>query len=465
MAAETARYDLAIIGAGPGGYVAALRAAQLGMKVALVERERVGGLCLNWGCIPSKALLWSAELANALREQAAWSGPPPLSLGQAVDRSRRVVDRLVGGIEFLLKKQGVSLYRGSGRLESPSRITIMPSGESIEARSVILATGARPRSLPGVEIDGQVVITSREALAMREPPRSAVIVGGGPIGCEMAYMWRAFGSQVTILEMMERLLPLEDEEVSSHLERAFRRQKIGFRTSAQVSAIAISGGSATIRFTANGQEEELRADKVLLAVGFRPNTEGLGLEETGIETQDGWLRVDSHLETSVQGVYGVGDVTGRLMLAHVASAMGIYVVERLAGLNPPDLDYERMPRATYCQPQVGSVGLTEAQARQKGYQVKVGRFPFRALGKAAAMGQTEGLVKVIADASSGQILGVHIVGADATELLAEATLAVGLRATSAELGRLVHAHPTLSEALKEAALAADGEAIHFLPAS
>ncbi|HXF51820.1 MAG TPA: dihydrolipoyl dehydrogenase [Dehalococcoidia bacterium] len=456
-------FDVVIIGGGPGGYVAALRAAQLGMRTALVERDRVGGLCLNWGCIPSKALLWNAEIVNLVRQGDTWGivyDNLRLDPARAVDRSRKVVDRMVSGVEFLLQKRGVTLIQGSGKLAGAGVVAV--DGQEVRGDAVIIATGARPRSLPGVEVDGEVVLTSREALELRETPQRVVIVGGGPIGCEFAYYWRAYGAEVTILEMLDHLLPLEDADVSAQVERAFKKQGIAFRTGARVAAVERGKGGATVRFSAGGKDEAVEADKVLMGVGFQPNTEDLGLEAAGVETDRGWVRVDAELRTTAPGVYAIGDVTGRLMLAHVASAMGVYVVERLAGLQPPPLEYEKMPRATYCQPQVGSVGLTEAQARERGHDVRVGRFPFRANGKAVATEHTDGMIKVVADAATGEILGVHLVGPDATELLAEATLGLTLESTPRELGWVVHAHPTLSEAVKEAALAVDGEAIHFI---
>lgn len=460
-----ASFDLVIIGGGPGGYVAALRAAQLGMRTALVERERVGGLCLNWGCIPSKALLWNAEIVNLLRQGDVWGiayDNLRLDPAKAVERSRKVVERMVSGVEFLLKKRGVTLVEGAGRLAGGGRVAVEPSGEELEASAIIVATGARPRSLPGVDVDGDVIITSREALALREIPERVVIVGGGPIGCEFAYYWRSYGAEVTILELLDHLLPLEDADISGQVERAFKKQGIAFRTGANVRAVERNERGATVHFTAGGKDEVIAADKVLMGVGFQPNTEDLGLDAAGVRAERGWIQVDDELRTSAPGVYAIGDVTGRLMLAHVASAMGVYVVERLAGLQPPPVEYEKMPRATYCQPQVGSVGLTEAQARERGYEVKIGRFPFRANGKAVAAEHTDGMVKVVADARTGELLGVHLVGPDATELLAEAALGIALESTPRELGWLVHAHPTLSEAVKEAALSVDGEAIHFI---
>lgn len=457
-------YDIAIIGAGPGGYVAAIRAAQLGLKAAVIEKDRVGGLCLNWGCIPSKALLWNAEVVNLVRRAGDWgisAENVSFDMAKAVDRSREVVDRMVRGVEFLLEKNKVEVIRGEGILRSPRQIEVKPAGTLVEAEHVIIATGARPRTLPGLEVDGQIVITSREALGLRERPQSVAIVGGGPVGMEFAYYWRAYGVDVTVIEMLPHLLPLEDEEISRQVERAFRSQGIRFVTGARVTGVERHAGAATVRLDVGGTEQEVQAERVLVSVGFRGAVEGLGLEALGVETERGFLKVDSRLRTSVPNVYAIGDVTGILMLAHVASAQGVDVVERLAGLNPPALTYTKMPRATYCQPEVASVGLTEAQAREAGHKLKIGKFPFRGNGRAVAMGTAEGLVKVVSDATTGELLGVHIVGPQATELLAEAALTLALEATPRELGWMVHAHPTLSEAVKEAALAVDGEAIHF----
>jgi len=458
------RYDIAIIGAGPGGYVAAIRAAQLGMKAAVIEKDRVGGLCLNWGCIPSKALLWNAEVVNLVRRAGDWgisAENVSFDLAKAVDRSRQVVERMVRGVEFLLGKNNVDVIAGQGVLRSPGQIEVLPTGTLIEADNIIIATGARARTLPGLEVDGRVVLTSREALELRERPDSVVIVGGGPVGMEFAYYWRAYGVEVTVLEILPHLLPLEDEDISRQVERAFRAQGIKFITGARVLAVEPHDDTATVRLEAGGKEQEINAERVLVSVGFGGAVEGLGLEALGAATERGFVKVDARLQTTVSNVYAIGDVTGILMLAHVASAQGVDVVERLAGLNPPRLNYAKMPRATYCQPEVASVGLTETQAREVGHGVKVGKFPFRGNGRAVAMGASEGLVKVVSDAETGEVLGIHIVGPQATELLAEATLGLALETTPRELGWTVHAHPTLSEAVKEAALAVTGEAVHF----
>lgn len=458
------KYDVAIIGAGPGGYVTAIRAAQLGLKAAVIEKDRVGGVCLNWGCIPSKALLWNAEIVHLVRRADDWgiaAENVSFDMAKAVDRSRGVVDRMVRGVEFLLGKNKVDVIAGEGIVRGPKQVEVRPTGQVIDAENIIIATGARSRTLPGVEVDGRVVMTSREALELRDRPESAVIVGAGPVGMEFAYYWRAYGVDVTVLEMLPHLLPLEDEDSSRQVERAFKGQGIKFITGAKVTAVQRHDGVATVGLEAGGQQQDLRADRVLIGIGFTGNTEGIGLEQAGVETERGFIKVDSRLRTSVPGVYAIGDVTGILMLAHVASAQGVDVVERLAGMNPPELNYVKMPRATYCQPEVASAGLTEAQARERGFQVKTGKFPFRGNGRAMAMDVTEGLVKVVSDASTGEVLGIHIVGPQATELLAEAGLGLALETTPRELGWTVHAHPTLSEAVKEAALAVNGEAIHF----
>jgi dihydrolipoamide dehydrogenase len=458
------KYDVAIIGGGPGGYVAAIRAAQLGLKAALIEQERVGGLCLNWGCIPSKALLWNAELVHLFRDSEEFGityDALRIDLAKAVDRSRKVVDRMVKGVEFLLKKHRVTVINGRGKLTGATTVAVEPAGDLVEADHVIIATGARARPLPGIEPDGRTILTSREALELRETPESIVIVGGGPVGVEFAYFYRAYGAEVTVVELLDHLLPLEDEAISRQLQRAFKQQGIGYRTGAQVAGISASNGGAMVAISANGSDEELPAEKVLIGIGMVANTEGLGLEQLGVGLERGFVRIDEQLRTTVPGVFAVGDVTGKLMLAHVASAQGVAVVERIAGGESPPLDYERMPRCTYCQPQVASLGLTEAQARERGLDVRVGSFPYRGNGKAIAMERTEGLVKLVVDASTNEIVGYHMIGQDATELLAEASLGSALETTPRELGWTVHAHPTLSEVVKEAALAVHGEAIHF----
>ncbi|MPZ13646.1 MAG: dihydrolipoyl dehydrogenase [Chloroflexi bacterium] len=457
-------YDVAIIGAGPGGYVAAIRAAQLGLSTAVIEKDNVGGLCLNWGCIPSKALLYSAEVANLFRR-----GPEfgigfkdlTLDMGVAIDRSREIVARFVSGVESLLKQNRVTHIRGVGRISGPNTIEVQPSAETVQAKNIIVATGGATRSLPHVAIDGDRVITSREALEMRTPPASIIIVGGGATGVEFAYFYRAYGAEVTIVELLEHLLPNEDEDVSRHLERTFGAAGIRARTRTRVEEISVHDSGATVAVAGRDGHDELDAERVLIGVGFAPASANLGLEEAGVVLEHGWVNVDDFCRTNVPNIWAIGDVTGRLLLAHVASQQGVTAVEKIAGQDPAPLDYNQMPRAVYCQPQVASLGLTEAQARERGHAVVSGRFPFRANGKAMALGETDGFVKIVADRSTGEILGHHMIGYNVTELVGEASLGNTLETTHVELGHAVHAHPTLSEALKEAALAVRGEAIHF----
>lgn len=457
-------YDVVIIGSGPGGYVAAIRAGQLGLRTALVERETVGGVCLNWGCIPTKSLLRNAEVLTLFRRAKDFGisvEAIQADYGQAVDRSRRVVKRLVTGVRALLKKNRVDVIAGTGRLKSATSVLVEPDGRRLGARNVILATGARPLSLPGTTVDGERIMTYREAIVDRSAPESILIVGAGPIGMEFAEVYHAYGSQVTVVEMLPRLLPLEDEEISQAIERVFRRKGLALRTGTQVEAIEPADGSLVVRISGEEGEETLEAERVLIAIGVRPNSARLGLEDVGVRTDRGFVQVGDQMQTSVPNIYAIGDLTGKLPLAHVAMAQGVVAAEAIAGQSPVPLDYQAMPRCTYTSPQVASMGLTEAEAREQGHDVHVGKFPYRANGKALALGDYEGFIKIVSDARYGEILGVHLVGPEVTELLPEFGLAVALEATPAEIGRVVHAHPTLSEALMEAALAVEGAAIHM----
>lgn len=460
-------YDVIVIGGGPGGYVGAIRAAQLGLKAAIVERERLGGVCLNWGCIPSKALLRNAELAHILTKRAKDFGIAfdnlRLDYKVAVKRSRRVVDRLVKGVEYLMKKNKIDVHYGTGFLLAPDQVQVTDkegNTQVLRARNVIIATGARPRSIPGVEIDGRRVLSYRQAIVQDTLPKSAIIIGAGPIGVEFAYVWHNYGVKVTIVERLPHLLPLEDEEVSRELEKAFKRAGIGFRVNAPVQKVDVTDAGVKVTVSASGKEEVLEAEQVLMAVGVRPNTENLGLESLGVRLEKGFIQVDARMRTNVPGVYAIGDVTGKTLLAHVASAQGIVAAETIAGVETVELEYEMMPRATYCQPQVASFGLTERQARERGYEVRVGKFPFQANGKALGLGESVGFVKIVADAKYGEILGAHMIGPEVTELLPELTLARAWELTPEEIARNVHAHPTLSEVLMEAAHAWSGHAIH-----
>ena len=457
-------FDQVIIGAGPGGYVAAIRAGQLGLKTAIVERDEVGGICLNWGCIPSKALLRNAEILSLFKRADEFGityDNLQYDFGKAITRSRTVVKRLTSGVSALLKKNKVEHIEGLARLKDSHTVEINGGSQTIQAANVILATGARPRPIPGLDMDGDIIITSREALELKEVPSPVVIVGGGATGVEFGYLYRAYGADVTVVEMMEHLVPNEDEEMGQQLERAFARQGIKVITGSKVAEVKKGTGGARLTVEGPKGTQELECQKVLVAVGVQGNSDNLGLEELGVEIEKGFVQINGSMRTNVPGLYAIGDVTGKLLLAHVASAQGVAAVEAIAGMETPPLDYKKMPRATYCNPQVTSFGFTEKEAREQEIPVKIGRFPFRANGKALALGEGEGLVKVVVDDRSGEIIGAHMVGAEVTEMLPELTLSNLLEATVKELGWLVHSHPTLSEAVKEAALAAQGQAIHI----
>jgi len=461
--------DVVIIGGGPGGYVAAIRAAQLGLGVVLVEKEHLGGVCLNWGCIPAKALLRNAEVISLLRRGKEFGFTVTgleVDFGAAVDRSRRVAKRLVKGVGALMRKNRVEVIEGTGRLLSPNvvEVTLNAGGRrTLETRNIVLATGGQARTIPGIKVDGERVLTYREGIVLRELPASAVIVGAGPIGMEFAHLWSTYGAEVTVVEMLPHALPLEDEEVSAEVERAFKRRKVRLLTSTRVQGVETTADGVRVSVANEQGEQVLEAARALVAIGVRPNSENLGLEEIGVQVERGTIVVDEHLRTNVPSVYAIGDVTGKLPLAHVASAQGIVAVETIAGDGAEKmvLDYEAMPRCTYCQPQVASFGITEAQAIERGHEVKVGRFPFRASGKALGLGDYDGFVKIVADATSGEILGSHLVGPEVTELLPELVLARNWELTPEEIARSVHAHPTLSEVLMEAAHGVFGKAIHI----
>jgi dihydrolipoamide dehydrogenase len=461
------RYDVTVIGGGPGGYVAAIRAAQLGLKVALVEGENLGGVCLNWGCIPTKALLRNAEVLNLLgrgKEFGFSISGLEVDFGEAIERSRKVSERLVKGVGTLMRKNSIEVVEGHGILKAPDAVEVsLNEGgtRTLNTGSVIIATGARARTIPGVTPDGERILTSREAIVLRELPASVVVVGAGPIGMEFAHVWASYGSTVTVVEMLPRVLPLEDEDISKEVERAFRRRRLKAMTSTRVESIEASQTGVRVRVTTNEGAETLEAERVLIAIGVRPNSENLGLETVGVKTDRGNIVIDERMRTSVAGVYAIGDVTGKLALAHVASAQGIVAAETIAKAETVTLDYEAMPRCTYCQPQAASFGISEAEAKERGHQVKVGQFPFRPNGKALALGDYDGFVKIVTDEVSGEILGAHLVGPEVTELLPELVLARTWELTPEEIARTVHAHPTLSEALMEAAHGVFGEPIHI----
>jgi dihydrolipoamide dehydrogenase len=462
------KYDITIIGAGPGGYVAAIRAAQLGLNVAVVEQEHLGGVCLNWGCIPTKALLRNAEVVSLLdrgREFGFSVSDVQVDFGAAVDRSRKVSERLVKGVGFLMSKNDVDVIEGRGILKSAKTVDVeLGTGgtRTIETDNVIIATGGRARTIPGIEADGERVMTYRSAIVLRELPKSVVIVGAGPIGMEFAHVWSSYGTEVTVVEMLPHAVPLEDEAVSVEVERAFKRRRVKIMTSTRVQDIENTTDGVRVTVAAgDGKEDLLEAERILIAIGVQPNSENIGLEDVGVETEQGNIVVDDHMRTNVPGVYAIGDVTGKMALAHVASAQGIIAVETIAGVEARPLDYDAVPRCTYCQPQVASLGITEAEARERGYDVEVGEFPFRPNGKALALGEREGFVKIVAEATTGEILGASLVGPEVTELLPELVLARTWELTPEEIARTVHAHPTLSEALMEAAHGVFGDPIHL----
>jgi len=462
-------YDVIVIGAGPGGYVAAIRAAQLGLKTAIVDKEWLGGVCLNVGCIPSKALLKNAEIAHTLRERGKEFGFSfdnlRLDYGAAVKRSRRVSNRLTRGVGFLMKKNKIEVHMGAARLTARDTVQVTAADgqtSELKAANIIIATGARPAMIPGVEADGKKILTYRQAILQEELPQSVIIIGSGAIGVEFATIWRAYGVEITIVEMLPRIVPLEDEEISAELAKAFKKRRIKVLTGHRVERISPTENSVQVTVSSEAGEKTLEAEQALVSIGFRPNSSGLGLEEAGVRLDArGFIEIDERMATSVPGIWAIGDVTGKLMLAHVASAQGIVAAEHIAGAETISLQYENMPRATYCQPQIASFGLTEAQAKERGYQVRTGRFPFQANGKALGLGESAGWVKIVTDAKYGEILGAHLIGPEVTELLPELTLAQMMEITTAEIARNVHAHPTLSEVLMEAAHAAEGHAIHI----
>ncbi len=460
-------FDIVVVGGGPGGYTAAIRAAQLGMRTGIVERDRLGGVCLNWGCIPSKALLRNAEILQTLKKGAEWGisyENLKIDFPRIIKRSRGVAERISKGVEYLMKKNKIEYMPGYASLLGNGSIEVRAEGkpaEKITAKHIVVATGARARSIPGLVIDRKRIITSTEAMTLAEQPSSMVIIGAGPIGVEFAYFYNAIGTKVTVVEMMPGILPVEDRELTKSMESSLKKQGIEILTGTQVKGAKASASGVTVSVSSGDGDRELTADVALVAIGVQGNVESFGLETAGVQVSKGQIVVDKDYRTNVAGVYAVGDVIGPPWLAHVASAEGIHCIEAIAGLNPEPLDYSAIPGCTYCQPQLASVGLTEDKAREQGIEVKIGRFPFRPLGKAMAIGETEGMVKLIFDARYGELLGAHIMGSEATEMIAELVLAKRTESTGKVIARAVHAHPTLSEAVMEAAAAAYGEAINL----
>ena len=462
-------YDVVVIGAGPGGYVAAIRAAQLGQKTAIVDRQWLGGVCLNVGCIPSKALLKNAEVAHTLRERGKEFGFSfenlKLDYGVAVKRSRQVSDRLVKGVGFLMKKNNIAVHMGTAKLTAKDAIAVTDKDGKVtelKAKNIIVATGATS-AVPGAwKVDGEKVVTYHEAILQEKMPKSVIVIGAGAIGMEFTTIWNAYGVEVTIVEMLPHVLPLEDEEAAAEVAKAYTKRGVKILVGHKVESVETTHSGAKVTVSSSGQTKVLEADQALVAIGFWPNSKGLGLEEVGVKLSErGFIEIDEKMQTNVPGIWAIGDVTGKLMLAHVGSAMGIVCAENIAGAETIKLDYEMMPRATYCSPQVASFGMTEAQAKERGFAVKVGRFPFQANGKALGLGDYAGWAKLVVDEKYGEILGATLVGPEVTELLPELTLAHMLELTPHEIARNVHAHPTLSEVLMEAAHGAEGQAIHI----
>lgn len=458
-------YDLIVLGSGPGGYPAAIRASQLGKKVAIIEKESLGGVCLNWGCIPTKALLKSAQVYEYAKHAADYGitiNNPTHDFTGVIKRSRGVADKMSKGVQFLMKKNKIEVIMGNGKLIAANKIEVTAADgnkQVVEAKNIVIATGGRARELPTMPIDGKKILGYREAMVMPKNPKSMIICGSGAIGSEFAYFYNSMGCKVTIVEYMPRIVPVEDEDISKELEKQFKKQGITIMTSSEVLKVDTSGDGvkATVK-TANG-EQVLEADVLLSAVGVVANIEKIGLEELGIKTEKGKIVVDANQQTNVAGVYAIGDCTPGQALAHVASKEGINAAEHLSGHHPEPMDYNNIPGCTYCVPEVASVGYTEKAAKEAGYEIKVGKFPFIASGKASAAGATEGFVKVIYDAKYGEFLGCHMIGMNVTEMIAEAVVARKLETTAHEILNAVHPHPTMSEGLKEATAVAYGEAI------
>jgi len=460
-------YDIIIIGSGPGGYVAAIRASQLGMKTAVVEKAELGGICLNWGCIPTKSLLKSAQVLEYMQHAEEYGmvvQDVHADFDKVIARSRGVADGMSKGIHFLFKKNKIDHLQGFGKVVSKNTVEVLNDErilKSYTAKHIVLATGARSRQLPNLKQDGKKIIGYREALTLEKLPKSMIVVGSGAIGTEFAYFYSTMGTDVTIVEFLPNLVPLEDEEVSKTLARSFKKKKIKIMLDSSVESVDTTGETCKVTIKTKKGQEVHEAEIVLSAIGITPNLEGIGIEEMGIDLEKGKVKVDEFYRTNVEGVYAIGDIVNGPALAHVASAEGITCVEKIAGHNPQPVDYKNIPGCTYTNPEVASVGMTEQQAIDAGYEIKVGKFPFTASGKASAAGAKDGFVKLIFDAKYGELLGGHLIGANVTEMIAELVVARKLETTGMELIKSIHPHPTMSEAIMEAAAAAYGEVIHI----
>ena len=463
-------FDLIILGSGPGGYVAAIRAAQLKLKVAVIEKKDFGGICLNWGCIPTKALLRSAEIYQLLKHSNDFgvkSENVEIDFPKIIQRSRRIANRLSKGVQYLLKKNAITSIKGTGKIVSQREIFVLDENgkevDSITADHIIIATGASPRSIPGVTIDEHTIISSKKAMSLSVQPKSLIIIGAGAIGIEFAYFYNSIGTNVTVVEMMPSILPQEDKEISNILEKQFLKQKITIHTNSKVEHIIPGDSAVTVQVSKQQDKLDLKADIALIAIGVKPNSQNIGLEDLGIETDHGWIKTNKYYQTNFENIYAIGDVIGAPWLAHVASMEGIIAIEHLSNQQKqiPVLDYTSIPACTYCKPQIASIGLTEEQAIERGHEIEIGRFPFQANGKALALGEHTGLTKLIFDKSNRNLLGAHIIHAEATELIAELSLFKTNNLTVNNLMNTLHPHPTLSESISEAAADALNEAIHI----
>ncbi len=463
------QFDIAVLGGGPGGYVAAIRAAQLGFKTVIIDKDNLGGICLNWGCIPTKSLLKNAEHYDNLKNHADEFGLKVEGLSfdfsKIIKRSRGIAEKISKNVELLIKKNKVERIRGFGKLLSNNKLEVTFDGgktEEVFANNIIIATGARPRFLQNIPVDRKYIITSSEAMTLENLPKELIVVGAGAIGIEFAYFYSVLGTKVTVIEMLDQILPVEDKEVSETLAKSFKKRGIEIFTSTKVISAEVINNEVNVTIEKDGELKVLKAEKVLSAIGVIGNIENIGLEQVGVETYKNSIVVNREdYSTNVKGIYAIGDVIGAPWLAHVASAEGITCVEKIKGLHTTKVDYNNIPGCTYCQPQVASVGLTEQKAKEKGYELKIGKFPFMASGKAFAIGEREGFVKLIFDAKYGELLGAHIIGSEATEMIAELGLAKSLEATPEAIIKTMHAHPTLSESIMEAAANAVGESIHI----